>query len=488
MSEPMLNINFCGTRMQATREDPASIKAIRKFKNRLIISGVGAASVENKARDEKHLTPGTFFIDQQNKPQKRLFRAPESYYTGALGAGALFGSGEKDIIKLAMRQIKNKFSKKKLTEFPHINVSGYSRGVMSAVHLANKIYLKYGNRIKINLFLIDPVGGPNWIEQSRRNIPPNVDNLYITFNKNEVIPFIQSHSPSDFLLTNPKTNAAYIYFNGGHIEQEMVDEQHKDKIDAPANINEQLLTLFYSSYGAIKVNPNKRSCLPIKTETVQARFVGDKTTKTALDEVIENMNQVSADKPFFLKCGHPTDESSFNVLLQSIINEKYLKLSYYFTHFLAEITREKHQYPNRSESLNTLLQITNNLMTTMTQGEEHSLKEKIEALNVFQDCVNTTIHSDNLKEIASYIVGLVLGVVLLVPYIFIGLTAGLVEWSSLGLATIPSLIIGIEEGLEQGFRWGRQLVIGEKNSRLILSESQALLQGEHETQAPKPKQ
>ena len=71
---------------------------------------------------------------------------------------------------------------------------------------------------------------------------------------------------------------------------------------------------------SIKVNPNKRGCLPIKTETVQARFVGDKTTKTALDEVIEKMNPVSADKPFFLKCDHPTDESSFNVILQSITN------------------------------------------------------------------------------------------------------------------------------------------------------------------------
>jgi hypothetical protein len=143
-----LNIHFCGTHIKATRKGTASISAVSQFENTLILSGVGAAGAFDKHTQQAYPTPGTFYVDKELKPKKRLFYFSDTFFHIA---GLIYGVGEANNIDFAMQHIDKLMEGNR--EQVQINISGYSRGGVSAIHLANVIDAKYGQQIKLNLFL-----------------------------------------------------------------------------------------------------------------------------------------------------------------------------------------------------------------------------------------------------------------------------------------------------------------------------------------------
>ncbi|HAT8180578.1 TPA: hypothetical protein JA361_14255 [Legionella pneumophila] len=94
--------------------------------------------------------------------------------------GNLIGYGLQSNIEALMITLKGLEEEGNLPD--HICLAGYSRGAGSALVLANRIYKEFGNKIKLNLFLSDPVPGPQLGPDSEKhNIPPNVESVNIFY-------------------------------------------------------------------------------------------------------------------------------------------------------------------------------------------------------------------------------------------------------------------------------------------------------------------
>jgi hypothetical protein len=95
-------------------------------------------------------------------------------FEGFAKAGGLFaGAGEFTSNRRVMAALAQMEHDGILPE--RLFLSGYSRGAVNCVSLANEIYRQYGTRITIDLCLVDPVPGPGHRKDLMQQIvPPNV--------------------------------------------------------------------------------------------------------------------------------------------------------------------------------------------------------------------------------------------------------------------------------------------------------------------------
>ncbi|MCP3942615.1 MAG: hypothetical protein GY710_14160 [Desulfobacteraceae bacterium] len=94
--------------------------------------------------------------------------------------GIASGSGWDKNVDLICRVIMQVQPKK-------INMVGWSRGAVTAVKTANRLWDKYLGieKLEINLFLIDPVPGPGNHNDNTRRLPPNVKDVKVLLEMSE---------------------------------------------------------------------------------------------------------------------------------------------------------------------------------------------------------------------------------------------------------------------------------------------------------------
>jgi hypothetical protein len=465
MSAPILNITFCGTNVEATRVNSGSLRATRQFEDHLILSGVGAPDCYDEKNDEHYPTPGTDRFDAQLKRHARSPWMNQHFSLIQRGSGYFWGEGERSNLSLAMKHVDRKMEYMRHDETVTVNLSGYSRGGAASIHFANMLYRQYGNRIRVNLFVIDPnagLGRQNF--QMKKHVPHNVDNMYVIFNKREKIPFFQSLNIPHYFFMNPKTSVTSLYVEGDHVEQDCIYND-KEELSA-AKTNQHLLELFYDSYGAKRKQPASGLYSFKSNDFVKKGFVSSKAKETPLDIAIRDIQP--SDEKFEPK---PVEENTyfaqFNQEIRHLKDRNYSELSYYFAHLLSEIERGENKTPEEQEQAALILQATDNLISAMTPSKNFTKNQKQAALVEFQSVVRKGHYSDIIVQLAAHIAGLVTGILLGVTFGVCGFFAGFTRIDTLGLASIPYAAMGTYNGVVAGFEWGKNQVLGHQNERRV---------------------
>jgi hypothetical protein len=475
MKESMLNIHFCGTQQHGAQKELASVKAITQFKNHLILSGVGSPDGVDPLTGEHYPTPGTFDVDEQLKRRKRVSRFGSHANFLHRIAGFAWGVGEEDNLAFAMAYLNKKLEQAPSSERFDITISGYSRGGATAVRFANKLYKKYGHQVNINMYLLDPnagMGRHNY--QHNRNIPPNVSNLYIVFNRDEKLPVIQSVSLPHYLTSSVTTRVTSLYLEGDHYDQEYTPEK-KGPERASAEMNQELLELFYGSYGASRVDPNHKQRPFIKSPKIKTGFVPYQHSGTAVDLAIAQLDPHEGHQHPALLLKENEHLNQFNREIEGLNNPSYFELSYYFVHLLSEIERSKPTWSRKQMAKDQLLVATNQLIVCLTPSNQRTHAEQQAAFDNFTQCVGRHQYSEVIQQIVAHIVGILTGVCFGLAFGLGGFVTGLCNIQTFGLASIPYAAAGTYNGFLSGFDWGKRQILWHQNERHIEKTTRDIL-------------
>jgi thioesterase domain-containing protein len=464
VNAPVFNINFCGTNVAATRPTAASLRAIRQFDNHLIISGVAAPDAYDQETGLHYPMPGTYEVDEELRQRVRYPWMNQHFSMLQQCAGFLWGEGEDANLNYAMLHVKKRIKDLAVGEKMMINLTGYSRGAASAVHFANDLYRQYGERIRLNLFIVDPNAGLGRQHfQAKKCIPSNVDNFYVVFNRLETWSFLKPLSIPHYNFRSAKTHVTALHVAEDHVYQEQLlpDDQM-----CGAKVNQQLIEMFLDSYGA-----KRKSGEPMKKYSfkdlplVQKGFVSFKSKETPLDQAIRQMNSVSVQE------NHRQIQENqylkqFNAETADALIPAYQELSYYFSHFLSEIDRE-YATANEQEQAALLLQATDNLIKALTPSKKYTPEQQKKALQAFYEIVRKNQYHPYVIQICAHIVALAAGLISGVAFACTGFCMGLTCFDTFGFAALPYTVMGFYRGFNVGFAWGKYQMLGHQNAEHI---------------------
>lgn len=190
---------------EASEENPLPYALETSDPSFLICEGPGSAEVTpeqaQKIGSVAHAHPGKYNPilgtrkDQTarvlnpalNEKKRRLFglrKADYSFQESFMGntvqpmqtSGRVLGRGWEDNVYKAAWLISHLKWEMNL-DITTINIVGWSRGAVTALKMANKLYEVYDLEINVNIFAIDPVvGGATSATDDQKTLPPNVRN------------------------------------------------------------------------------------------------------------------------------------------------------------------------------------------------------------------------------------------------------------------------------------------------------------------------
>ncbi len=397
------NFHFCGTKIHAEHKGSASIEVMNEVKNTVILSGVGSPSKKN------YPTPGTFdtcIKDDKVDKKHRWYRVTAIYTV----LGFIRGTGEEDNIQHALKHIEKEYNQftKESKVIPVINISGFSRGGASGIRLANEIYKRYGNRIEVNLFLIDPNAGFGRHHSVRKiNIPPCVKNVYFTFSTDETCWYLTSKGLDQYQFLGSSTQMSAIALPGKHQEQDLAKPNQETQA---MKQNKNLMKQFFDHYNqnpaenAIHANMHKlanKNGLRHIGKNIQAWK--DNALLRPLCQLQQELKNLSDTINTI-----PPDDAKYNVLR---------KLNYQAYMMLSQMIRacEKNTVKNDCMPIRELALATTKLLQTLKQGKLH-YNDVEEQCHAFKKSAQITGVSASIRATA----GKILGIVAALPGLLIG--------------------------------------------------------------------
>lgn len=211
--------------------------------------------------------------------------------------GYLFAYGLKSGVELIINLLKTLDKDDALPS--SICMGGHSRGSVSCLVLANRIWEEFGPKIKINIACTDPVPGPQQLEDyTKYVIPPNVESLTIvyatagisdpiTFQKKLYEPRIIALDPNLFVVPNPHTKitciASYNTDHGSITDDSLAKSVMEVAIKGSNNIEEQINIPSYLEYHS---NNMQGSGARIKITYYRVQGTCASKTPTPLDGAI----------------------------------------------------------------------------------------------------------------------------------------------------------------------------------------------------------
>ena len=160
-----------------SKKSAASIKAPTGRKKGLFNRPVKADAFGSKAniRDEFGNITGTRkFTKEEKKFRESFVGNTDSPWQLS---GRIYGSGWDDNVYRAVYLVTHLLGMGR--EPKYINIIGWSRGAVTCLKIANKLFEVFADTIYINIFAVDPVpGGKTTITPDITTIPPNV-NAYL---------------------------------------------------------------------------------------------------------------------------------------------------------------------------------------------------------------------------------------------------------------------------------------------------------------------
>lgn len=132
-----------------------------------------------------------------------------------------------------------------------IVLNGHSRGAASCLELSRAIYEAFGDKIKVDIIINDPVPGPGGHVDSKKVIMPNVESLIITYAARENQKYLTPINVNSITFDKSKTLFTAI----------TLDAKHKAMSDDVPLINQAFLRSM--------INGDKIEKLDLKTLTTQ---------------------------------------------------------------------------------------------------------------------------------------------------------------------------------------------------------------------------
>jgi hypothetical protein len=122
----------------------------------------------------------------------------------ALAIGVVAGAGKKTNTQRIIHTLAQLEKDGALPQAIHL--TGHSRGAINTIDAANKIYQKFGSKLKIHLTLTDPVPGPgHWHDVEEKTLPPTVVSCNIFYADSEEGIFFAANDATRLVVTNPGT-------------------------------------------------------------------------------------------------------------------------------------------------------------------------------------------------------------------------------------------------------------------------------------------
>lgn len=214
-----VSITFLGTGNHRTTHETVLVSAHNQINElaKAPNSRVVAWLIDGPGCDgtPEHPTPGTYFYQEGKKTHDpQLANEQMRKFRNAMKQ--LSGEGVESSIMEATTYIEEVIAQNGDVLPKELNLQGFSRGADNCVRLANIIYLLHPS-IKINLFLVDPVPGPDRRDDPESyHVPPSVQHAQITLMLNEHKPFFDPQHPDRYVFMNPKTRVAFNYLPGRH--------------------------------------------------------------------------------------------------------------------------------------------------------------------------------------------------------------------------------------------------------------------------------
>ncbi len=247
------NFVFCGTQLSHMRsKGPGNsglaivdgAHAAKLSQSELLyVSGVGSKVKKGSYRPGQYQIEPSSLADQQSAYQPSWTRCGLFHNLYYRGMGFLNGSGEDNTIEESVKTVEHLLSQDKVGEKIKIRLAGYSRGAATAIRLANKLFDRFGDRVEVDLFLMDPVPGFGH-ESSRRKriLPPTVKNAYFTFSSDEKKSIYRSPK-LDHYRFGPETKVSALMLPGSHQDQDVTPRDTDQPI--AAQNNQTLVTDFF---------------------------------------------------------------------------------------------------------------------------------------------------------------------------------------------------------------------------------------------------
>ncbi|KFA91920.1 hypothetical protein [Archangium violaceum] len=122
--------------------------------------------------------------------------------------GRALGTGWDDNVYRASWMLTHLLFERKM-KIDTVNLMGWSRGAVTCIKQANKLYEIFGMSLKLNIFAIDPVpGGYTTITDDIRFIPPNVQDMLVILAVDDDRSTFQALDAQDLRVLSPPTGQA----------------------------------------------------------------------------------------------------------------------------------------------------------------------------------------------------------------------------------------------------------------------------------------
>lgn len=165
-------------------------------------------------------------------------------------SGSISGAGWDENVQRTVQIIQTlKFEN--LYDVTTVNMVGWSRGAVTSIRIANKLFEVFGNTINCNIFGVDPVAGSNaGVEmQDTRRLPTSVSNYVAVLSMHERR---NTFSPQDLsrmaVDDRASTNTCFLPMPGKHNEQVM--GRSGVAASPESNITRNLAYAFLTHFGS----------------------------------------------------------------------------------------------------------------------------------------------------------------------------------------------------------------------------------------------
>jgi hypothetical protein len=129
-----------------------------------------------------------------------------------------------------------------------VNMCGWSRGGVTCIRIANKMYEVFGEDVRVNIFAVDPVAGKQAgnTMQDTRVIPANVDHFFAILAMHEMRKTFKPQDLSRIEVQDPgQTRVLYLPMPGVHNEQVISSQTSRES----AEVSRSLAYGFLQSFG-----------------------------------------------------------------------------------------------------------------------------------------------------------------------------------------------------------------------------------------------
>ncbi|MEZ4465565.1 MAG: hypothetical protein R3F60_19305 [bacterium] len=228
--------------------------------NHIINEGPGSTSGGIALPSEVNPMTGRMRNDEQVKLGKgQAGRARSDFARGFAGqagggrsalAGNIAGVGWDENVQRTVHLIQSlKFDG--LYDVTTVNMAGWSRGGVTSIRIANKLYEVFGNSIECNIIGLDPVAGQDAgvVMDDTRRLPPSVKNYIAILAMNEERRSFAPQDMSRMIIADPSvTTTCFLPMPGKHNEQVM--GRSGVAMTPEANISRNLAVAFLRHFGS----------------------------------------------------------------------------------------------------------------------------------------------------------------------------------------------------------------------------------------------